>query len=94
MLEQLVQQWKRPDDFWGRLQLFVRTLLFQTDFIFAAYFMDWWETVLLYLAYTSLLGLVLYSAFRQGAHAWALAEPVVAPAAARLGALLLGRAPS
>lgn len=69
---ELQRKWRKPTTSLGRLHLFLRTLLFRTDFIMGAYFFDVWETALVYSFYFLLLIIACVSAYKQLTHGVAL----------------------
>jgi len=62
---EMQRKWRKPRSLLGRLRLFLRTMLFRTDYILGAYFFDWWETAIVYSVYFVLLVVACLGACKQ-----------------------------
>ncbi|KAF5828630.1 hypothetical protein DUNSADRAFT_17304 [Dunaliella salina] len=62
---EMQRKWRKPRSLLGRLRLFLRTMLFRTDYILGAYFFDWWETAIVYSMYFVLLVVACLGACKQ-----------------------------
>lgn len=69
---ELRQKHRAPDTTLQKLWKLITLNVFRVDYLFGAYFFDWWEVLLVYPVYLVVAVLVLYGAYRQLNRTWDL----------------------
>ena len=82
----LRQKWHKPQTVAGKIDMFVRTLLFKSDYILGAYIFDWWETGLVYAMFMIIFILACFSVFKLGHNSLVFISGLLQKLAERIGA--------
>lgn len=76
-IAELRKRFQKPTTRQGKLSLFLRTIMFRSDYLLGAYYCDWWETAIVYPVWALLMIMVVYSAVRQLQHGWLALSGVI-----------------